>query len=194
MNKKHEAFSDSEIIDALFSRDEKAISMISSRYGKYLYTIAYNILGNDEDAKECVSDAYLRIWERIPPDNPRSFKTYAAVCQKSVAINRYKEKARDKRIVSEYAGCLEEMSEFLPDPVTVDDDYKNGLLKRAIRDFFDSLSERRRYIFVCRYYCGDSIDSIAKALKISGSMVFRELADIRKKLKEKLVMEDLWNE
>ena len=39
----------------------------SEKYGKYCYSIAYNILSNAEDADESVNDTYLDAWHNMPP-------------------------------------------------------------------------------------------------------------------------------
>lgn len=183
---------DADIIDAFFRREEAAVSAVTSEYGKYLFKIAFNILGNDEDSAECVNDAYLKLWNSIPPDKPKNFKAYIAKIARNIALDKYKERARGKRIPSEYTMSLDELAECLPGENDTERAYGERLLKNAVDSFVCSLSKRQKYLFICRYFYGDSIDDIAKSVNISGSMVFHELSDIRKKLKEKLIKEDLW--
>ena len=57
---------DQKIVEMLFARSETAISYLQSKFEKYCHTIAYNVLGNDFDANECVNDTYLRVWTRKP--------------------------------------------------------------------------------------------------------------------------------
>ena len=185
---------DRSIINAFLRREETAIAMVTSQYGKYLHTIAFNILANDEDSAECVNDTYLKLWENIPPDNPKNFKAYISKIVRNLALNRYKEQVRQKRIPSEYTTSLDELAECIPGESSVEKEYNEIILKKSIENFIGTLSKRQKFMFVCRYYCGDSIDDIAKSLNISGSMVFHELSDIRKKLKNKLMKEDLWYE
>ncbi len=191
---KSELLSDARIIDLFFARDEAAITSVDAKYGNYLHTIAANILSDDEDCEECKSDAYLALWNSIPPDRPGNFKAYVAKIIRNISINRYNEKNRQKRIPSEYTVSLEELAECIPDKNDTETAYETKRLQQVINSFVQSLSHRKRYIFICRYYCGDSIDFIADSLKISGSMVFYELAKIRKQLKKTLVQEELWNE
>ena len=58
---------DARIIDLYWSRSEVAIDETSAKYGKYCYTIAYNILANAEDSDESVNDTYLAAWNSMPP-------------------------------------------------------------------------------------------------------------------------------
>ena len=86
-----------EIIALYWSRNEEAIRQTADTLGHYCYTVAYNILGNPEDAEECVNDTYLALWNAIPPARPASFKHFVTRILRNLALNRYKEQNRDKR-------------------------------------------------------------------------------------------------
>ena len=148
-------------------------------------TIARDIVGCEQDAEECVSDVYLKVWNSIPPERPHSLKAYIAVLTRRIAINRYHSNLRH----SEMTVALSELEDFLSDDGSVDSQFDARELGRVISDFVRSLSERRRFIFVSRYYVADPIDTIAADLHLSRSMVNKELAAIRKALKERLESE-----
>ena len=57
---------DNQIIKLYFERSEQAIQETDTKYGGYCYSIAYNILTNQEDAEESVSDTYLSAWNSMP--------------------------------------------------------------------------------------------------------------------------------
>ena len=189
MSKPEKPVSDKEIIDLFLNRSEEAIAVTSRRYGKYLSSIAYNILGDLQDSLECCNDAYLAVWEHIPPDKPQCFKAYIAAVVRNIALNRYKEKTREKQIPSEYVSSLDDLENYLQGGNTVDEEYGNIELKSIINGFVASLPKRKRYVFICKYYYFDTIPNIAKALKVSESTVSKDIADIKKKLKEKLIKE-----
>ena len=58
---------DQGILALFFKRSEQAIEETDKKYGRYCYSIAYNILSNREDSEESVSDTYLAAWRAIPP-------------------------------------------------------------------------------------------------------------------------------
>ena len=60
--------SDEEIVALYWQREERAIEATDVKYGKYLYTIAYNILRDGLDSEECLNDTYLGTWNSIPPN------------------------------------------------------------------------------------------------------------------------------
>ena len=67
---------DNKIIELLFARSEKALTEVSRKYGKLCLQVATNILGNHADAEECVNDAYLALWQAIPPKRPESLLVF----------------------------------------------------------------------------------------------------------------------
>ena len=48
---------DAQIVQLYWDRNEQAIPATSDKYGSYCTSIAMNILGNQEDAEECVKVA-----------------------------------------------------------------------------------------------------------------------------------------
>lgn len=61
---------DEKIIALYERRSEDALKYTERAYGRYCFQVANNILGNREDSEECVSDAYIQLWNRIPPARP----------------------------------------------------------------------------------------------------------------------------
>jgi ECF subfamily RNA polymerase sigma-24 factor len=61
---------DETIISLYFKRAEEAITATKDKYGRLLVSIAYGILKNMEDAKECENDTYLKTWMSIPSQKP----------------------------------------------------------------------------------------------------------------------------
>ena len=55
---------DAQIIDLFFERSEQAIEELAKKHGGAVSRIAYNILGNRQDAEECVNDTWLGTWKR----------------------------------------------------------------------------------------------------------------------------------
>ena len=75
---------DSQIIQLFNERSEQAIVELSKKYGRLCSKIAINIVKSESDVEECVNDAYLSIWNTIPPTIPKSLTAY--VCHKHNAI------------------------------------------------------------------------------------------------------------
>ena len=178
---------DKKIIQLLFARAENAINELSARFGKTLHRIAYNILGNEWDAQECTNDTYLALWNAIPPVSPDPLSPYVYRTGRNIALKRLERDTAQKRD-SRYDVSLEELNGCLPgeDTETIIDARELG---RTMDKFLKTTSKENRYIFVRRYWYGDSIGAIAKDLKMQENAVSVRLNRLRNGLKEYLKKE-----
>ena len=186
--KQTATMSDEQIVALYWQRDEQAIRETDIKYKKFLLTVAYNILQDMYDSEECLNDTYIGAWNAIPPARPVLLQAFLATIMRRTAIDCYKAKKRQKRIVSELTVSLSEVEDFISD----DDMYSQTDAKelgRVISDFVRSLSDRRMYIFMSRYYIARPIKEIARLLGCSESTVNKEIAAIKRDLKEKLKKE-----
>ena len=181
--------SDEKIIELYWSRNEKAIEETDLKYKKYLFSIAYNIVHDQLDCEECLNDTYLGTWNAIPPQKPRVLKAFLTVIMRRIAINRYHSNLRKNVVPSELTVSLSEIEDFISGGDDVSAEFDAERLGRVISDFVRSLSERKQFIFMSRFYVADSIETIASDLHLSRSMVNKELATIKSALKEKLESE-----
>ena len=184
---------DERIVALYWQREEKAITETDRKYGKYLYTIAYNILHNDPDSEECLNDTYLGTWNAIPPAKPTLFQVFLSKIMRNTAVVRYKKNHAKSRVPSEMTVSLDELDGCIPYAPSVDEDYDVYRLSRLLSDYLRKMPEKRAFIFICRYYCADRIFDIANMLKVSESTVYRELDEIRKGLREILIKEGYRN-
>lgn len=88
---------DKEIIDLFLTRNERAIEETDSRYGAFSRNLSYHILNSHEDVEECVNDAYLKLWDTIPPTVPDSLKAYLGRIVRNLSLNRLRWKKEQKR-------------------------------------------------------------------------------------------------
>ena len=88
---------DKGIIDLYFDRSEKAISETAVKYGKYCFSIAFNILTDKEDSEESVNDTWLAAWNNIPPRVPAILSTFLGKITRNISLNRWKSRRAYKR-------------------------------------------------------------------------------------------------
>ena len=180
---------DESIVELYWQRNEKAIEETDFKYKKYLLSIAYNVLHEPLDCEECLNDTYLGAWNAIPPTRPNVLKAFLTVVVRRVAIKRYHRNLKKSSVPSELTVSLSELEDFIIGDEDISTDFDAARLGRVISDFVRSLSERRQFIFVSRYYASEPIDSIASDLNLSRSMINKELAAIKTALREKLESE-----
>ena len=180
--------SDEQIVALYWQRDEQAIKETDIKYKRFLLSVAYNIVHDTHDIEECLNDTYIGAWNSIPPARPTVLQAFLATIMRRTAIDRYKAKRRQKRIASELTLSLSEVEDFISDG-DVYSESEARELGRVISDFLRSLSDRRMYIFMSRYYVARPIKEIAKLIACSESTVNKEISAIKCELKEKLEKE-----
>ena len=183
------AMSDEQIVELYWRRDERAIRETDRKYQHFLLTVAHNILRDAQDCEECLNDTYLGAWNAIPPARPKVLQAFLATIMRRTAIDCYKRKKRQKRIDSELTVALSEVEELLADGSDPAAELDAHELGRVISEFIRALPKRRMYIFMSRYYTARPIGEIARLLGCSESTVNKEIAAIKRDLKEKLEKE-----
>ena len=183
------AMSDEQIVELYWRRDERAIRETDRKYQHFLLTVAHNILRDAQDCEECLNDTYLGAWNAIPPTRPKVLQAFLATIMRRTAIDRYKAGKRQKRIDSELTVALSEVEEFLADGSDPAAELDAHELGRVISEFIRALPKRRMYIFMSRYYTARPIGEIARLLGCSESTVNKEIAAIKRGLKEALEKE-----
>ncbi len=187
---RKESLDDQTIVDLYWARDERAIKETDIKYQKYLSTVLHNILHDRLDCEECLNDTYSAAWESMPPVRPRTLKAFLTVIARRVAIDRYYSNNRKGRLPSEMTVSLSEVEHILEAVADPSQAVATQHLGDFLSAFVRSLSHRKRFIYMSRYYASESIDAIAETLGVSCSTVNRELAAIRDTLKQALEKED----
>ena len=188
-SERDEAMSDEMIIALYWKRDERAIRETDFKYRKYLFAVAFGIVHDRGDCEECLNDTYMDAWNSIPPTKPNVLQAFLVTIMRRTAIDRYKTKKRKKRLSSELAVSLSELEGVIADEGDIASETDAKELGRVISDFVRSLSERRMYIFMSRYYVARPIGEIARLLGCSESTVNKEISAIKGELKRKLERE-----
>ena len=181
--KDSQILEDGEIVKLYWDRQERAISATDEKYGRYLFTIAVNILRDEYDSEDAVRDTYVKTWNRIPPTKPNILPAFLSKITRDEALDRYRAKNADKRVPSELVTSLEELDECFGARDEVENTVLIREVARIVNDFVSKLSERSEFIFVCRYYYSDKIALISDMAGVSEATVLRELAAIRKGLR-----------
>lgn len=173
---------DTEIIKLFNERSERAISEVSEKYGGSCRRIAENILKNVEDAKECVNDAFLKIWENIPPEQPNSLCAFAAKITRNTAIDRYRAERAEMRGGGDVPLIIDELAECLSDSTDVELTAERHEIIAVMNDYLGTLPAERRIAFISRYCLCESVKSIAERLGHSQNTVSVNLKRTRKGL------------
>lgn len=179
---------DSKIIELFFDRSEEAITELSKKYGQVCKSVAENILNNQLDSEECVNDAFLAVWNTIPPQKPEHLLSYVCRIVRNLAVKKYHANTAQKRN-SIYDVAIDEIKECFPSSALVEDEIESSDTAKAIDCFLESMDKQSRILFVRRYYYSDSIEDLAGLFRTSKHNISVRLSRIRKNLKKYLIKE-----
>lgn len=184
-----ELLDDAEIVELYWQRDEYAIAATDTKYKKHLMAVAHNIVHDLQDCEECLNDTYVGTWNAIPPARPTALRAFLTTIMRRIAINRYYSNQKATRVPSEMTVALSEIEAFTDDGTSVEQEADARRIGQVISRYLRTLTKRQRYIFMSRYYVASTVDSIASSLHVSRSTVNKQLALMRKGLKQALESE-----
>ena len=179
---------DDKIKELFQKRDQNAISETAKKYGDYCFITANRILQSEPDAEECVNDAYLAVWNRIPPEDPADLGAFISKITRNIAVDRVRHLSAAKRGGGETEQIVTELDECCG---SAEDIAINKELISYLRRFLKRLPKRDRDIFVSRYYFGYSTDVIASRTGYSEEYIRTILMRARQKLKTMFEKEGL---
>lgn len=182
---------DNQIIKLYFDRSEQAIKETDTKYGGYCYSIAYNILSNQEDAEESVSDTYLSAWNAMPPRRPTALAAFLGKITRNNSIDRWRKHRAFKRGEGQIEIALEELSECVSGTESAEDAAIRKEVLASLNRFLGTLKDTERSVFLCRYWYLDSTEEIAEKSGFSVSKVKSMLLRIRRRLYTQLKAEGL---
>ena len=181
---------DKNIIGLYWSRSESAIEETDRKYGRYCYRIAFNILANQQDSEERVSDTYLTAWNHIPPERPQILSAYLGKITRNLSLKYWRDQHTQKRGGGQTVLALEELEQCISAGSSTEQEVDRRLLADAINRFLDSLKDEQREIFLQRYWYLQPIEQIAREHSYSDSKITSMLFRIRGKLRQALEKEE----
>ena len=178
---------DLQIIGLLFKRSETAVSALQQKFGGLCRSVISRILPDYRDVEECISETYLRVWNSIPPQRPVRLDSYVARVARNVALDRYDYNNASMRQTG-LTLAYEELAMYLP---TRENEADAVEFRSFINRFLREQPKPARVMFVRRYWYGESIGEIARALECSEEKVKSSLFRTRNKLRETMIKEGI---
>lgn len=177
---------DRAIVQLFWDRSEEALRAAEKKYGRLCRRVAYNILNSFADAEECVNDAYLGIWNAIPPARPEPLGAYLCKIVRNLALSRYHADHALKRGGGNYDVAFEELGECLASEGGVEDELGQRELVELVEGFLDRLSLEDRVLFLGRYWFAEGYAAIAARTGLSEKNISVRLTRLRKRLRRYL--------
>lgn len=182
---------DLQIIDLYWARAEEAITATAAAYGPYCSAIAWNILHSREDSEECVADTWHRAWVSMPPERPHPLRAWLGSITRNLALDRYRASRAERRGGGRMEVLLSELDGCLPGGTEPEKRLEDREIVASIETWLRSLPETTRFLFLRRYWYGDSIADIARAARMGQGAVKSALFRARNSLRAHLEQEGI---
>ena len=169
---------DEKIIELYIKDSDKAVTETIRKHGSYCQEIALGILGNSEDAAECVNQACAYIKKNIGEKKPKNLKAFLAKTSRFLALKKAA-KLRNKKyqmLTNELSACLSEnASYFSADEAKIPDTFMN--------EFIGQLTKPERIAFIRRYWHFSGVKQTAELFSTDENAVRISLTGALNKLK-----------
>ena len=170
-----------EIIRLIREKNEQGAALLLRHYAPLMRYIIAPILANEQDREECLSEAVMRVWEKIDTYDPQrgGWSAWLTAVTRNAALNR----ARQKRIGSDTEELTHTLASREPSPEeAVLQQERSAALQKAI----GRLSPQGRMLFYRKYYYQQSTAQIACETGMTQRAVEGKLYRLKKNLRETL--------
>lgn len=177
---------DQFIVELFFSEPDSALEQLRAKYEHYCHTVAFNILGNNEDCDECINDMLLRVWNSIPPNRPENLAAYVGKITRNLALDKMRKSKAERRGGGEASIAIEELGDILHSDNELERLEDSKEIQEALNRFLESLSKTERGVFMRRYWMMEPVAMIASTYGMSLSKASSMLHRLRQRLKKQL--------
>ena len=170
-----------EIIELLLEKDEKGMDALLLHYGPLMRYIIAPIVKKPQDQEDCLSEAAMRIWEKVGQFDPErgSWSAWLTAVTRHTALNYIRNMSRHDRVEN----IPEDMPSSEPGPEElVIRQERQAAVDQALR----RLSPGERMLFYRKYYYLQSTAQIASELGMTERAVEGKLYRLKKRLRNML--------
>jgi RNA polymerase sigma-70 factor (ECF subfamily) len=127
------------------ARRAAAFPLLLDRYQDRLHAHLLRLLGDADDAADCVQETFIKVWHKLDAFEGRS-KLYTWIYR--IATNEALSLLRARRRKPTHS--LDDPDTTLPEPVAVQE-LDGEAIQQALQRALEELPERQRQVFVLRY-------------------------------------------
>lgn len=177
--------------------DVQAFEELVCLYERKVYTLAYRMMGNPEDANDLAQEAFLRAFRAIGSfRGDSSFSTWLSHIVTNLCRDELRKRYRisveslDQEVCLGYSEVKKQIPSAEPTP---DEIYEKRELQQEIQELLSTLSPEFRLALILRDIQGFSYQEIAEQMECSLGTVKSRINRARNYLKEKLLQKSKQN-
>ena len=174
-----------KIIELSKKKDQLAFKKLVEYYQGYVFSLAFKLMCDEEDAKDIVQESFIRVWQHIGKFNLNTkFTTWLYKIVFNLSMDKLKANKRRKHILIESEHISVLFEKFMGEnPET---DIANKDLAMLITSLADELTPKQKVVFVLRDLQGAEMDEISDITSMSKGTVKSNLYYARLNIREKL--------
>ena len=155
--------SDIDLLLVLRRGQTQALGMLYDRYSRLVYSLAFKILANAEEAEDVTQEIFVSLWQRNAYNPERgSLSSFLTTMTRSRSIDKLRSRGSRYRLLQRWEGITRS------DTVTATplEQVSMGERSQIIRAALDKLPPNERQVLEIAYYEGLSQSEIAEHLHI----------------------------
>jgi RNA polymerase sigma-70 factor, ECF subfamily len=168
---------DAALVARSLQGDAAAFEILVERYQRVLYTVAFRMLGNQDDARDAMQTAFVRAYERLATFNP-DHRFFSWIYR--IVINECLNLIRARR-------PEEALTPALAAAGTPFETAASRERRAQVQAALLELSPDYRAVVVLRHFAGLSYDEMATALGVPSKTIKSRLHTARQRLGELLL-------
>lgn len=170
--------------------DPEAFRTLVERYSRSLFSLAFRLTGNEQDAEDVVQETFLRAYKQISRyDGRASFYTWVYRIAANYALDLLRARKTMGRKNDEDADPV--LANVAAPELGADRVVYANQVQTKLESAMAELTPQERTAFVMRHFEGQSIDDIGNALGIGESAtknsIFRAVQKLRRALEPVVV-------
>lgn len=183
--RKAEAAIDLALVEKARTGDRRAFGKLVEKYQRRVYSLAFGILRQREDAWDVAQEAFVKAYKKLDRfEGNAAFYTWLYRITYNLSIDTLREKVRRETVDLDGNRKLEEalQSDARPTAEHPDQMAQRRELHRVLQVAMNKLSDKHRAIIVLREVEGLSYEEMAEVLGISKGTVMSRLFHARQNL------------
>jgi RNA polymerase sigma-70 factor, ECF subfamily len=155
--------SDLDLLLALRGGQTQALGMLYDRYSRLVFSLAFKILANSEEAEDITQEIFLTLWQRQTYNPARgSLSSFLTTMTRSRAIDKLRSRGSRYRFLQRWEGIMRSET-VMSTPL---EQASIGERSQIIRGALEQLPVNERQVLEIAYYEGLSQSEIAEQLSI----------------------------
>ena len=168
----------SYLVSKIAQDDEKSFRILFQNYSKKIYFFALRILKSKEDAEGVIQNVFITLWEnRKKLDPETSFDSFLFTVAKNNILNTIRKKGYHQSYIK---------SELLLSEKEIPNNYEFNEMEEIIKTAIDSLTPKRKAIFLMNRYEGKTYAEIAVHFNLSQKSIEYHMSEALRIIKNYL--------